>query len=84
MCFDVLSYLVYEGVSVSEYIEQSVHVDADVQAALRRQHLIVTAIREFILSLEAFEKMSYLSLQDNEYFKELHRMFEFQLINIFF
>lgn len=56
---------------MSEYIEQSVHVDADVQAALRRQHLIVTAIREFILSLEAFDKMSYLSPQEKENFQEL-------------
>lgn len=71
LSFGVLSYLVYEGASITEQVEQMVHVDSDMKASLRRQHLVVTAIREFVLSLETYDKVNYLSPQDKEDLREL-------------
>jgi len=64
LSFPVLGYLVYEGVAVTEDLEDLESMGDG--ASIRRQHLVVTAIREFILCLDTFEKVNYLSPMEKD------------------
>lgn len=62
LSFDIVSYLTYEGVSLYEQLElTSRRQGIDIKPNLRRMHLLVTAIREFLLALETYKKISHLS-----------------------
>lgn len=62
LSFKIVSYLTYEGVSLYEQLELSSRRQGmDLKPNLRRMHLLVTAIREFLLALETYKKISHLS-----------------------
>ncbi|XP_026844947.1 protein timeless isoform X1 [Drosophila persimilis] len=73
LTYDVLSYLTYEGVMQCEQLEQCARQrDSDLKPHLRRMHLLVTAIREFLQAIEAYNKVSHLSDDDRDHLRQLH------------
>lgn len=65
LTYDVLSYLTYEGVSLCEQLELNAQQEgSDLQPYLRRMHLVVTAIREFLQTIETYNKVTHLSEDD--------------------
>ncbi|XP_062548363.1 protein timeless isoform X2 [Armigeres subalbatus] len=67
LSFDIISYLVYEGVMLCEQLEQySREPHTDLMPCLRRIHLVVTAIREFLHALDTYKKSSHLTKEDKE------------------
>lgn len=67
LTFDVISYLTYEGVHVCEQLEiTSRQEGTDLTPYLRRSHLVVAAIREFLQALEMYKRCSHLSSEDKE------------------
>ncbi|XP_063701363.1 protein timeless isoform X2 [Culicoides brevitarsis] len=72
LSYEVLSYLTYEGVNLCEQIQcDSKVAGTDLKPSLRRMHLVITAIREFIYSLEVYNKSTHLTNEDKEYLKIL-------------
>jgi timeless len=72
LCFDIVSYLTYEGVNLCEQLELvSRQQGADLKPYLRRIHLVVTAIREFLQALEVYKRSSHLSQEDKEHIQFL-------------
>lgn len=72
LSFDVISYLTFEGVNLCEQLElTSRQQGADLKPYLRRIHLVVTAIREFLQALEIYKKSSHLSPEDKEHIQLL-------------
>lgn len=72
LSFDIVSYLTFEGVNLCEQLElTSRQQGADLKPYLRRIHLVVTAIREFLQALEVYKKSSHLSKEDREYIQKL-------------
>uniref|UniRef100_A0A1Q3FV71 Putative dna topoisomerase i-interacting protein n=1 Tax=Culex tarsalis TaxID=7177 RepID=A0A1Q3FV71_CULTA len=72
LSYDIMSYLTYEGVMLCEQLEQLTLVSQnDIKPCLRRIHLVVTAIREFLQALETYKKSSHLSMEDRELIKTL-------------
>lgn len=72
LSYDIISYLTYEGVSLCEQLELADKQQRfDLNPCLRRMHLVVTAIREFLQSLETYNKVSHLSANDREHLKTL-------------
>lgn len=72
LSYEVLSYLTYEGVNLCEQIQCDSKVPGtDLRPSLRRMHLVITAIREFINSLEVYKKSTHLSNEDKEYLNAL-------------
>ncbi|XP_049850237.1 protein timeless isoform X1 [Schistocerca gregaria] len=68
----IVSYLTYEGVNLCEELEICFPQEsADVKPSIRRLHLVVTAIREFIQALETYKKISHLSPEDRDYLLQL-------------
>ncbi|EFA04644.2 timeless [Tribolium castaneum] len=62
---EILSYLVFQGVWIYEELEMSGKIpDFDLKPCLRRLHLVVTAIREFLQAVETYQKMIHLSEDD--------------------
>ncbi|XP_068904015.1 protein timeless isoform X2 [Tenebrio molitor] len=62
---EVLSYLVFQGVWIYEELEMSAKIpQIDLKPCLRRLHLVVTAIREFLQAVETYQKMIHLSEDD--------------------
>lgn len=47
------------------------HQETDVNPCLRRMHLVVTAIREFVQALNTYHRISHLSEDDVEYIRLL-------------
>lgn len=67
LCFDIISYLTCEGVSLCEQLELiSRQQGGDLKPYLRRIHLVVTAIREFLQALDVYKRSSHLSPEDKE------------------
>nr|BAB91179.2 timeless protein [Chymomyza costata] len=63
--FDVLTYLTSEGVSLCEQLELNARQEgSDLKPYLRRMHLVVTAIREFLQAIETYSKVTHLSEDD--------------------
>nr|CAD7448253.1 unnamed protein product [Timema bartmani] len=72
LSYEMLSYLVYEGVFVCEQLEMfSKRQDGDMKPCLRRMHLAVTAIREFLQAVDVYNKMTHLSQEGKEAFVKL-------------
>ncbi|XP_055838581.1 protein timeless isoform X2 [Episyrphus balteatus] len=72
LTFDVISYLAYEGVILCEQLELNKRNEGtDVKSYLRRIHLLVTAIREFLQAIETYKRITHLSETDR---KHLHRL----------
>ena len=68
LSYDMLSYLTFEGVAMSESL--SLCKD-DLKPHLRRMHLVVTAIREFVQAVEIYSKMPSYSHEDKIHLKQL-------------
>lgn len=72
LSFEIVSYLTFEGVSLCEQLVlTSRQQGADLKPYFRRIHLVVTAIREFLLALEVFKRSTHLSLEDKEHIQML-------------
>ncbi|KAL3281157.1 hypothetical protein HHI36_004375 [Cryptolaemus montrouzieri] len=72
LSYDLLSYLVFQGAWVLEELEiKSKMMYMDLRPCLRRLHLVVTAIREFLQAVETYQKMIHLSDEDRNYLLKL-------------
>ncbi|XP_034473060.1 protein timeless isoform X2 [Drosophila innubila] len=72
LTYDVLSYLTYEGVSLCEQMEMNARQEGnDLKPNLRRMHLVVTAIREFLQAIETYNKIAHLSEDDRLHLRQL-------------
>ncbi|KAL7742106.1 hypothetical protein ACLKA6_018351 [Drosophila palustris] len=72
LTYDVLSYLTYEGVSLCEQMELNARQEgSDLKPYLRRMHLVVTAIREFLQAIETYSKVTHLSEDDRLHLRQL-------------
>lgn len=72
LSYDIISYLTYEGVTLCEQIELGSKQDGtDIKPYLRRIHLVITAIREFLQTFTTYNKITNLSLADKENLKLL-------------
>ncbi|TRY67893.1 hypothetical protein TCAL_12088 [Tigriopus californicus] len=62
-----ISYLTYEGVRFYEELELACRMKTiDLRPHLRRMHLVITAIHEFIQTLENYSNFKHFSQQDQE------------------
>jgi timeless protein len=68
LSYDMLSYLTFEGLAMSENL--SLCKD-DLKPHLRRMHLVVTAIREFVQAVEIYSKMPSYSHEEKVHLKQL-------------
>lgn len=66
--FDIVGYSVYEAVSICEQLDIA---GFDLVPSLRRLHLSVTAIREFLQAIETYKKISHLREVDMRYLLQL-------------
>lgn len=74
LSFEVISYLTFEGVNLCEQLElTSRQRGTDLKPFLRRIHLVVTAIREFLHALEIYKKSSHLSTEDKNFIDSLRK-----------
>ncbi|XP_031617195.1 protein timeless isoform X2 [Contarinia nasturtii] len=65
LSYKIVSYLTYEAVILYEQLElTSRHYEIDLEASLRRMHLVVTAIREFLQALNTYTNIGHLSAND--------------------
>ncbi|XP_077292817.1 LOW QUALITY PROTEIN: timeless [Arctopsyche grandis] len=65
LSFEIIAYLTFEGVNLCEQIQLADKINKiDLQSCLRRLHLAVTAIREFIQTIEIYKKISHLTDED--------------------
>ncbi|KAH8412317.1 hypothetical protein KR009_001249 [Drosophila setifemur] len=72
LTYDVLSYLTYEGVTLCEQLELNARQEgSDLRPYLRRMHLVVTAIREFLQAIETYNKVTHLSDDDRAHLRNL-------------
>ncbi|KAH8273623.1 hypothetical protein KR018_004675 [Drosophila ironensis] len=72
LTYDVLSYLTYEGVTLCEQLELNARQQgSDLKPYLRRMHLVVTAIREFLQAIETYNKVTHLSEDDRAHLRQL-------------
>lgn len=67
LTYDILSYLTAEGVNLCEQFELSMKLDGnDLKPSIRRLHLVVTALREFIQATEVYRKFSHVCNEDQQ------------------
>ncbi|XP_055295111.1 protein timeless isoform X3 [Sitodiplosis mosellana] len=72
LSYKIVSYLTYEAVMLYEQLElTSRHYEIDLEPSLRRMHLVVTAIREFLQALNTYSNIGHLSTSDVEYIRFL-------------
>ncbi|XP_053960229.1 protein timeless isoform X1 [Anastrepha ludens] len=72
LTYDVISYLTYEGVTLCEQLElNSRQEGSDLKPYLRRMHLVVTAIREFLQAIDTYKKVTHLSEDDRLHLRRL-------------
>lgn len=72
LSFDIVSYLTAEGVNLCEQFELAVKFNGnDLKSKIRRLHLVVTAIREFIQAMEVYKKSRHICNIDNEFLLKL-------------
>jgi timeless protein len=73
LCFDIVSYLTFEGVNLCEQLELISRQQGtdQVKPHLRRIHLVVTAIREFLQALDVYKNSSHLSIEDTHFLSDL-------------
>ncbi|CAH1113832.1 unnamed protein product [Psylliodes chrysocephalus] len=69
---DIFNYLVFQGIWIYEELEISYMIPGiDLKPCLRRLHLVVTAIREFLQAIEAYQKMIHLCDSDKDHLAKL-------------
>lgn len=74
LSYKIISYLTYEAVILYEQLElTSRHYEIDLEPSLRRMHLVVTAIREFLQTLNTYTNIGHLSSNDVEYIRLLRQ-----------
>ncbi|XP_068621502.1 protein timeless isoform X2 [Battus philenor] len=67
LSFDIISYLTAEGVNLCEQFELAIKLDGnDLKPNIRRLHLVVTAIREFVQAIELYKKSPHTCEDDQE------------------
>lgn len=67
LSYDIVSYLTAEGVNLCEQFELSIKLDGnDLKPSIRRLHLVVTAIREFVQAIEVYKKIAHVCKEDQE------------------
>ncbi|KAI8427774.1 hypothetical protein MSG28_002193 [Choristoneura fumiferana] len=67
LSFEMVSYLTAEGVNLCEQFELALKLDGnDLKPSIRRLHLVITAIREFVQAIDAYKKFPHLNPQDHE------------------
>ncbi|CAH2104707.1 unnamed protein product [Euphydryas editha] len=72
LSFDIISYLTAEGVNLCEQFELAIKLDGnDLKPIIRRLHLVVTAIREFMQAIEVYKKSAHICNDDKE---ALHKL----------
>lgn len=70
--FDIVGYSVYEAVGICEQLDV-LGSSFDLVPSLRRLHLSVTAIREFLQAIETYKNISHLRTEDVRYLTNLER-----------
>ncbi|KAF6208323.1 hypothetical protein GE061_016777 [Apolygus lucorum] len=69
---DAVTFLVYQGVFLCEQFENShLHSDFDKASRLRKQHLVVTAIREVLLALNSYLNLCYITKESKQLLSQL-------------
>ncbi|KAM3964699.1 timeless isoform 2-T2 [Aphomia sociella] len=72
LSYDIVSYLTAEGVNLCEQFELSIKLDNnDLKPSIRRLHLVVTAIREFVQAIEVYKKIAHICKEDQEVLQKL-------------
>lgn len=72
LSYEIISYLTYEAViSYEQLVLTSRQYDIDLEPNVRRTHLVVTAIREFLETLNTYRNIGHLSSNDVEYIRLL-------------
>ncbi|XP_053625997.1 protein timeless isoform X2 [Plodia interpunctella] len=67
LSYDIVSYLTAEGVNLCEQFELAIKLDGnDLKPSLRRLHLVVTAIREFVQAIEVYKKFGHMCKDDQD------------------
>ncbi|CAH0726687.1 unnamed protein product, partial [Brenthis ino] len=67
LSFEMVSYLTAEGVNLCEQFELAIKLDGnDLKPNIRRLHLVVTAIREFVQAIELYKKSTHICNGDKE------------------
>ncbi|XP_046961994.1 protein timeless [Vanessa cardui] len=67
LSFDIVSYLTAEGVNLCEQFELAIKLDGnDLKPKIRRLHLVVTAIREFIQAIDVYKKSAHICNNDKD------------------
>ncbi|XP_031342819.1 protein timeless-like isoform X2 [Photinus pyralis] len=85
LSYNVVSYLVFQGISLFENFQISCRMSHNVKPCFRRLHLVVTAIREFIQSLQKYDETKHLSNSDHARLLILQRqMIELEELRNFF
>jgi len=70
--FRTLSYITYEGVELLETLELANRERrADINPHIRRMHLVVTALREFIQTVSSYNEIKNLSYSDKNHIQKL-------------
>ena len=68
-----MAYLIYEGVRLYEELELAIREQreraVDLRPHLRRTHLVVTALREFIQTLQTYGQFSHFTEVDQDKLK---------------
>ncbi|CAG4944884.1 unnamed protein product [Colias eurytheme] len=65
LSFDIVLYLTAEGVNLCEQFELAIKLDGnDLKPSIRRLHLVVTAIREFVQAIEVYKKSVHICQYD--------------------
>ncbi|XP_028171667.1 protein timeless [Ostrinia furnacalis] len=67
LSFDIVTYLTAEGVNLCEQFELAIKLDGnDLKPSIRRLHLVVTAIREFVQAIEVYKKFTHMCKDDQD------------------
>nr|WJJ67113.1 TIMELESS [Phauda flammans] len=67
LSYEIVSYLSAEGVNLCEQFELALKLDGnDLKPSIRRLHLVVTAIREFVQAMEVYNKNSHMREEDKK------------------
>lgn len=70
--FRILSYITYQGVELLETLEMSTRErNRDISGHIKRMHLVVTALREFIQTIVNYSEIKTLTASDRQHLKRL-------------
>ncbi|GBP40332.1 Protein timeless [Eumeta japonica] len=72
LSYEIICYLTAEGVVLCEQLELALKSDgSNLKQCIRKLHLLVTAIKEFVQTIETYKKLPHLSNEDKETIKKL-------------